>query len=395
MSIPEERRVGDDATKEDSFKQLIDEYSALELGEREATDGSLTSEKADSEGAQASINYASDQQEQDAEEIHDLGTEQEAEEWMNTYRTPTEQAKLSFSENRRLGDLHSKLSNYYLSHPSRFDAQFNTINGQLQSQNDEEEAVNTQASNSHNDGHPEQGSGGDPQRQGSSEAAKNPQTPPFPPDDLRHTRSLESSQMSNPEIDKDFPEDNSAELSSMGMELGVANSPRQGSYCLQSRSDNATDNDGSLGYLCPVSGGPCELSSIREPINNDLVDGWGNFRRSTFVIIRCGPHHAAKYRFEYWPNYKNHSMAKISDRAKRISSLEDTDRSGETGWRYVHENIKDVHGVVSEARNPCKDYIQNWKTLALHASARKRKRNKCREEVDKSLLMNSMFLDNQ
>ncbi|KAJ5414886.1 hypothetical protein N7509_000220 [Penicillium cosmopolitanum] len=356
MLTPDEKRVYGAINKEGSFEHLIDAFSALQFGERAATEDSLAPNNADSGEAQPSISNVSDQQQQDIEEVDDVGIEEFAEACMDTYRALMKKGKLSFSENQMLGELHSVLSDYYLSDPQRFNAQFNTVDGQLQS-GDQEMTASTPAMHSCHSSHSDQGVSGDPWRQCSPEATRDLQTSPFFSDDIGRERPVG---MSDSELERDATEKNhSADPSSMGKELGAAGSSRQRSNHLESRTDNATPDNGSLVSLCPVSHSASESASNRATTNNDLVDGWGSLRRSTLVIIQCGPHDAAKYRFEYRPNYKNDSLASISDRTKRISALEDIDSSGNLMWRYTPENVKDVAGVVAEARNPCKDYETN------------------------------------
>ncbi len=117
MLTPDENRVYGAINKEGSFEHLIDAFSALQCGERAATEDSLAPDNADSGEAQPSISSASDQQQQDIEEVDDVGIEEFAEACMDTYRALMKKGKLSFSENQMLGELHSVLSDYYLSDP--------------------------------------------------------------------------------------------------------------------------------------------------------------------------------------------------------------------------------------------------------------------------------------
>ncbi|OKP09991.1 hypothetical protein PENSUB_4613 [Penicillium subrubescens] len=124
----------------------------------------------------------------------------------------------------------------------------------------------------------------------------------------------------------------------------------------QDHSDDASQDDECLGRLDPPSGSPPGRSSNSPRINDDVIDGWGTFRGSTFVIIQCGPRHAAKYRLEYRPNYEDDKTDNISDQEVRISSLRDKDSSGKKHWRYSRDNVDGIYGVVSEERNPYKNY---------------------------------------
>jgi hypothetical protein len=83
------------------------------------------------------------------------------------------------------------------------------------------------------------------------------------------------------------------------------------------------------------------------------------------VIIQCGPRQAAKYRFEYRPNYKNEEMDNISDQEVRTSSLRDKDstkkKKKKKNWRYSRDSILGIcgvtYGVTSEGHNLYKEYM--------------------------------------
>lgn len=138
---------------------------------------------------------------------------------------------------------------------------------------------------------------------------------------------------------------------------GVGTTPySQRDDTLQNHDDAASEDGESLGRLDPLPGPSSGQPSNSTPVHDDLIDGWGTFRGSTFVIIRSGPRQSAMYRFEYRPNYENEEMRNISDEESRISSLRDKDSSGKKHWRYSRDNVEDIYGVTSEVRNPYKEY---------------------------------------
>lgn len=106
-------------------------------------------------------------------------------------------------------------------------------------------------------------------------------------------------------------------------------------------------------------------SSSDDEENDAIVDGWGNLRGSTFVILQYGPRHGARYKLKYRHGYTNDHMNHISQDL-RISQIKVS--PGSKIWRYTKDNVVGIYGVVSEERksgksDPCTWLKIKWKDL--------------------------------
>ncbi|KAJ9480470.1 hypothetical protein VN97_g13100 [Penicillium thymicola] len=108
------------------------------------------------------------------------------------------------------------------------------------------------------------------------------------------------------------------------------------------------------------------LDSPNDDEENDaIVDGWGNLRGSTFVILQYGPRHGARYKLKYRHGYTNDHMNHISQDL-RISQIKVS--PGSKVWRYTKDNVVGIYGVVSEEKksgksDPCTWLKIKWKDL--------------------------------
>jgi hypothetical protein len=77
-----------------------------------------------------------------------------------------------------------------------------------------------------------------------------------------------------------------AETSSRGVSRdGVGTTPYSQRETTPRNHDDAASEDGeSLGRLDPLPGPSSGQPSKSTPVHDDLIDGWGTFRGSTFVI---------------------------------------------------------------------------------------------------------------
>ena len=107
-------------------------------------------------------------------------------------------------------------------------------------------------------------------------------------------------------------------------------------------------------------------SSNDDEENDAIVDGWGNLRGSTFVILQYGPRHGARYKLKYRHGYTNVHMNHISQDL-RISQIKVS--PGSKIWRYTKDNVVGICGVVSEEKksgksDPCTWLKIKWKDLS-------------------------------
>ncbi|KAF3002271.1 hypothetical protein E8E15_000827 [Penicillium rubens] len=119
--------------------------------------------------------------------------------------------------------------------------------------------------------------------------------------------------------------------------------------------------------LAPSAQGPAEPqdpellatldSSNVDEENDAIVDGWGNLRGSTFVILQYGPRHGARYKLKYRHGYTNDHMNHISQDL-RISQIKVS--PGSKIWRYTKDNVVGIYGVVSEERKSGKADTCTW-----------------------------------